>query len=189
LPWRGDDKVLDVGCGRGLLLIGVARRLTTGKAVGVDRWVAGALTGDRPEAVLDNSRLEGVLDRVEVKEGDGRQLPFGDDSIDVAVSNFVLHEVNNRAERDQMLREIVRVLKPGGRLALVDFIFTGECVRVLQGIGVADAKRVRVGSFFAFWLGAVLNFGLVQTYRVTGRKPPMTAPRNAQERKSEILDQ
>jgi ubiquinone/menaquinone biosynthesis C-methylase UbiE len=188
LPWRGDEKVLDVGCGRGLLLIGAARRLTTGKAIGVDRWVAGALTGNRPEAVLDNARLEGVLDRVEVNEGDVRQLPFGDNSFDVAVSNFVLHEVNNRAEREQMLREIVRVLKPGGRLALVDFIFTGECVRVLQGIGIADVKRVRVGSFFAFWLGAVLNFGLVQTYRVTARKPPMTAPRNAQERKSEILD-
>jgi len=188
MPWRGDEKVLDVGCGRGLLLIGAARRLTTGKAIGVDRWVAGALTGNRPEAVLDNARLEGVLDRVEVKEGDVRQLPFGDDTFDVAVSNFVLHEVNNRAEREQMLREIVRVLKPGGRLALVDFIFTGECVRVLQGTGVADAKRARVGSFFSFWLGAVLNFGLVQTYRVTGRKPPMTAPGNPLKGKSDLGD-
>src|SRR6516165_433179 len=188
IPWRGDERVLDVGCGRGLLLIGAARRLTTGKAIGLDRWLAGALTGNRPEAALDNARLEGVLDRVEVKEGDVRQLPFADDSFDVVVSNFVVHEVNNRAEREQMLREMARVLKPRGRLALVDFIFTGECVRVLQGIGVADAKRARVGSFFSFWLGAVLNFGLVQTYRVTGRKPPMTAPRNAQEGKSEAVD-
>jgi hypothetical protein len=79
---------------------------------------------------------------------------------------------------------MARVLKPGGRLALVDFIFTGECVRVLQGIGIADATRARVGSLFSFWLGAVLNFGLVQTYGVTGRKPPMTAPRNAQDGKA-----
>ena len=188
IPWRGDETVLDVGCGRGLVLIGAARRLTTGKAIGLDRWLAGALTGNRPEAVLDNARSEGVSDRVEVKQGDVRRLPFADDSFDIVVSNFVLHEVNNRAEREQMLREMARVLKPGGRLALVDFIFTGECVRVLQGIGVADAKRARVGSFFSFWLGAVLNFGLVQTYRVTGRKPPMTAPRNAQEGKSEAVD-
>ena len=188
IPWRGDEMVLDIGCGRGLLLIGAARRLGTGKAIGVDRWVVGALTGNRPEAALDNARLEGVLDRVEVKEGDVRKLPFADDSFDVAVSNFVVHEVSNRAEREQMLREMVRVLKPGGRLALVDFIFTGECVRVLQAIGVGDAKRARIGSFLSFWLGAVLNFGLVQTYRVTGRKPPMPGPRNAQEGKSQTAD-
>jgi ubiquinone/menaquinone biosynthesis C-methylase UbiE len=180
IPWRGDEMVLDVGCGRGLLLVGAARRLTTGKAIGVDRWVAGALTGNRPEAALDNARWEGVLDRVEVKEGDVRQLPFADDSFDVAVSNFVVHEVNNRAEREQMLREIVRVLRPGGRLALVDFIFTGECVRVLHEIGIVDARRARIGSFFSFWFSAVLNFGLVQTYQVTGSKPSMTAARNAQ---------
>src|SRR6516162_3735309 len=152
ITWRGDERVLDVGCGRGLLLIGAARRLSTGKAIGLDRWLPGALTGNRPEAALDNARLEGVLDRVEVQVGDVRRLPFADVSFDVAVSNFVVHEVNNRAERAQMLREIVRVLKPGGRLALVDFIFTGECVRVLHDIGIADAERSRVGSFFSFWL-------------------------------------
>jgi SAM-dependent methyltransferase len=143
-------------------------------------WVAGALTGNRPEAALDNARLEGVLDRVEVKEGDVRQLPFAHASFDVVLSNFVVHEVKNRAEREQMLREMVRVLKPGGRLALVDFIFTGECVRVFQEIGIADAKRARVGSVFSFWLGAALNFGLVQTYQVTGSKPSMTGAGDAQ---------
>jgi ubiquinone/menaquinone biosynthesis C-methylase UbiE len=163
--------VLDAGCGRGLLLVGAARRLTTGKAIGLDRWVPGALTGNRPGAALDNARWEGVIDRVEVTAGDVRRLPFADASMDVAVSNFVVHEVNNRSEREQMLREIVRVLKPGGRLALVDFIFTGECVRVLEEIGISDARRARAGSFFSFWLTALLNFGLVQTYRVTGSKP------------------
>src|SRR5262249_37653324 len=97
----------------------------------------------------------------------------------VAVSNFVLHEVDNRAEREQMLREMVRVLKPGGRLALVDFIFMGECLRVLRELGIADAKRARAGSFFSFWLGAVLNFGIVRTYHEAGSKPPAAAARNA----------
>ena len=93
IPWRGDETVLDVGCGRGLVLIGAARRLTSGKAIGLDRWLAGALTGNRPEAVLDNARYEGVLDRVEVKQGDVRQQPFADDSFDIVVSNFVLGAV------------------------------------------------------------------------------------------------
>ena len=69
-----------------------------------------------------------------------------------------------------MLREIVRVLKPGGRLGLVDFIFTGHCIQVLLKAGISNANRSRVGSFVSFWFGAVVNFGLVQTYAVTGSK-------------------
>src|SRR5262249_46313190 len=150
IPWRGDELVLDVGCGRGLLLIGAAHRLTTGKAVGVDRWVPGALTGNRPQAALNNARTEGVLNRVEIEIGDIRRLPFEEASFDVVVSNFVVHEVDTRAEREQMLREMVRELKPGGRLVLVDFIFTGECVLVLRGMGIGDAVRTRAGSFISF---------------------------------------
>jgi arsenite methyltransferase len=180
IPWRGDELVLDVGCGRGLFLVGAARRLTTGKAIGLDRWLPGALTGNRPEAALDNARSEGVLDHVEVKEGDVRQLPFADASFDVAVSNFVVHELNIQAEREQMLREIVRVLKPGGRLALVDFIFTSQCVQVLREIGIGDVMRSRVGSLVSFWFSAIVNLGLVQTYQVTGSKPPTTVASKAQ---------
>jgi SAM-dependent methyltransferase len=173
---HGWEVVLDVGCGRGLLLVGAARRLSTGKAVGLDRWIRGALTNNRPGSAIDNARLEGASERAQVTRGDIRQLPFADASFDVALSNFVVHEVNTAADRERILREIVRVLKPGGRLALVDFIFTAECVRVLQAVGVVDAKRVRAGSSFAFWLGALLNFGLVQTYVVTGTKPSAAAP-------------
>jgi len=175
VPWRGDEMVLDVGCGRGLLLIGAAHRLTTGKAIGLDLWVHVALTGNRPEAVLDNAQLEGVLNRVEVKEGDARKLPFPDGSFDVILSNFVVHEVNTQAEREQMLCEMVRVLKPGGRLAMVDFVFTGQCVEALRQIGIIDAMRTRVGSSFSFWFSAIFNFGLVQIYQVTGSKPSMKA--------------
>jgi ubiquinone/menaquinone biosynthesis C-methylase UbiE len=171
IAWKGDEEVLDAGCGRGLLLVGAASRLTTGKAIGLDLWVPGALTGNRSEAVLDNARLAGVSDRVEVKSGDVRRMPFADASFDLVVSNFVVHELKTRAEREQMLREIVRVLKPGGRLALVDFIFTGQCVQFLREAGISDARRQRVGSFFSFWFSAVLNAGLVQTYAVTGGKP------------------
>lgn len=169
--WRGDEQVLDVGCGRGLLMVGAARRLTTGKAIGLDRWVPAALTGNRSQAVLDNARLEGVLGRVGVTEGDIRQLPFEDCYFDIVVSNFVVHEVKTAAEREQMLREIVRVLKPGGRFALVDFIFMGQSVRVLHEIGIREVERTRVGSFFSFWFSAILNLGLVRTYLVTGSKP------------------
>lgn len=56
LALRGDETVLDVGCGRGLLLIGAAKRLTTGTAVGVDIWQTEDLSGNRPEATLESHR-------------------------------------------------------------------------------------------------------------------------------------
>jgi arsenite methyltransferase len=158
ISWRGDETVLDVGCGKGLLLVGAARRLKTGKAIGVDVWLPHAVTGNRLEAVLLNAELEGVADRVEVQTGDVRELPFGTDAFDVVLSNFALHEMNTAADRERMLHEMVRVLRPGGRLALIDFIFTKECVQVLDRAGLVDATRSRVGGL-GFWVGAVLMLG------------------------------
>jgi ubiquinone/menaquinone biosynthesis C-methylase UbiE len=169
IPWRGDETVLDVGCGKGLLLAGAARRLTTGKAIGVDIWLPHALTGNEPGAVLRNAAVEGVGDRAEVKEGDARELPFPADSFDVVVSNFVVHEMTTQADRGRMLEEMARVLKPGGRLALVDFIFTKECVEALRQAGLSDARRVRIGGL-GFWIGAILMLGTFQLYAVTATK-------------------
>ena len=169
IPWRGDETVLDVGCGRGLLLAGAARRLQTGKAIGVDVWIPHALTGNRAESVLRNAALEGVGDRVQVKEGDARELPFPADSFDVVVSNFVVHEMNTQPDRERMLREMVRVLKPGGRVALIDFVFTKECVEVLHQAGLVDARRIRIGGLSS-WVGAILMLGIFQLYAVTATK-------------------
>lgn len=169
IDWRGDESVLDVGCGRGLLLVGAARRLTTGKAVGLDVWLPHAISGNGSESALGNASVEGVADRVEVQKGDVRELPFEDALFDVAVSNFVLHEVQSRQDREKMLREIIRVLKPGGRLALVDFIFTKECVAILKDAGATDATRVRGGGVH-FWISALLTFGFFQLYTVTATR-------------------
>jgi len=168
IRWEGNETVLDVGCGRGLLTVGAAHRLSTGKVVGVDVWQPGAITGNRADAVLENARLEGVADRVEVRQGDARDLPFEGETFDVVVSNYVVHELKTRNERTQMMHEIARVLKPGGRVALVDFIFTGECAAELQSSGV-KTERLRDG-FLSFWIAAVLNFGTVKTYHVVGQK-------------------
>ena len=63
LDWKGNERVLDVGCGRGLFLIGAAKRLTSGRAVGIDKWQAEDLSGNTPSAPLDNAAIEGVADR------------------------------------------------------------------------------------------------------------------------------
>ena len=173
LPWRGDEAVLDVGCGRGLLLIGAAKRLTTGKAVGVDIWQAEDLSGNRPEATQENARLELVSDRVEVKDGDARRLPFADGTFDVVVTKEVLHNIYNAAERDTAVREIARVLKPGGRLLIGDVRHTGRYAQVLRQGGLEDVRRspASVPSL----LIAAITLGFAYPATVRARKPAAAA--------------
>ena len=168
IPWRGNERVLDVGCGRGVLTIAAARRVDHGSVTGVDVWLPGALSGNRPSSVLNNASIEGVGGRVTVSAGDARALPFADGSFDVCVSNFVVHELRTRPERQQMIRELSRVVKPGGHVALVDFIFTDDCVDDLRAFGL-EAARER-DSFLSFWISAITNFGAVRTYHVIGTK-------------------
>jgi arsenite methyltransferase len=145
LSWSGDETVLDVGCGSGLLLIAAAKRLKDGMAVGVDIWRGADLSNNRPEATLRNARIEGVAERVRVEEGDARQLPFGDATFDVVVSLNVLHNIAKRDEREKALIEIVRVLKPGGRVLISDFRNVGEYARILREKGIGDARSKLIG--------------------------------------------
>ena len=167
LAWSGHETVLDVGCGRGLLLIEAARRLKTGKAVGVDIWQGQDLSGNRPEATLRNAQIEGVADRVEVKDGDARNLPFSDGTFDVVVYSAALHNIYDAAERQKAVREIVRVLKPGGSVLIRDIQHTAEYAQVLSASGIEAVSRE--GSPLAPFL-ACLTMGSLQPYVVTGKK-------------------
>jgi arsenite methyltransferase len=170
IPWRGDETVLDVGCGRGLLLNAAARRLKTGKAVGLDLWQKEDLSGNCAVATLENARREGVGDRVQVKDGDARQLPFPDSSFDVVISGLALHNIYKREERDKALREVARVLKPGGHVAITDIQHTAEYEQILRENGVTEVKRVASEPLLTL-LAIVGTWGAVRPYRVIGRKP------------------
>src|SRR6478735_4845045 len=87
INWHGNERVLDVGCGLGLFLIGAAKRLSTGRAVGIDKWQQEDLSGNSAAGTLGNAMLEGVADKVEVHTGDARKLPFDDASYNVVLSS------------------------------------------------------------------------------------------------------
>jgi len=78
LNLKGNETVLDVGCGRGLLLNEAAKHLPSGKAIGVDLWQTEDQSGNDPDTTLANARAEGVAERVEIKTGDMRELPLPD---------------------------------------------------------------------------------------------------------------
>lgn len=152
LSWTGTERVLDVGCGRGLLLVAAARRLTSGSAVGIDIWRTEDLTGNRPEATLANAVIEGVAERVTVETGDMRQMPFPDATFDRVVSSYAIHNIEEVAGRKRAIEEISRVLKPGGSAMIDDIRHYEEYRQVFASCGVELVGRVdnRLASLFWF---------------------------------------
>jgi arsenite methyltransferase len=136
LVLSGNERVLDAGCGLGLALLGCAKKLTTGTAVGINLWAAKDLSNNNPEATRANAAEEGVADRVQVKTGDITRLPFSNASFDAVISMTVIHNIPSRDARDQALRELVRVLKPGGRIAIFDLLHSSRYAEVLQKAGM-----------------------------------------------------
>ncbi len=175
--WRGDETVLDVGCGLGVMLIGAAKRLTgnagttgtTGTATGIDIWQTKDLSGNNPEATLENARREGVVDRVTIKTADMRQIPFPDNHFDVIVSNAAIHNLYKPEERAAAIREIARVLKPGGACILADVRHEAQYTTILRESGVTEIHRR--DTSIASPLFAIVSLGRARPFVVVGRKP------------------
>lgn len=145
ISWRGDETVLDIGTGRGLLLIGAAKQLTNGKATGIDIWNTEDLTANTRENTIANAVAEGVADKIAVESMDARQMTFPDESFDVILSNVCIHNIPDREGRKQACLEIARVLKKGGTALLSDFKNIAEYRSFFQDAGLTVFSRR--GSF------------------------------------------
>ncbi|MEP6992264.1 MAG: class I SAM-dependent methyltransferase [bacterium] len=135
LALGGGETVLDIGCGHGLLLIGAAKRLPRGKAIGIDLWSQTDQYANSAAATLANADVEGVRDRVTVQDGDMRVLPLDDASVDAAVSSLAIHNVSSRRDRAKAIGEINRVVRPGGQAAIIDIAHVSDYAAVLLHAG------------------------------------------------------
>lgn len=164
LELRGDEQILDIGCGRGAVLMLAAQRLTTGRAIGVDLWRQGDQSGNAIEATKRNAKAEGVADRVEVRTADMTALPFQNATFDVIVSSIAIHNAG-RLGRDKTIEEAVRVLRPGGRLMIADLLATRQYLARLKELGMTNLERINLG-WRMWWTGPWLS-----TYLVIASKP------------------
>ena len=117
LDYDGQEKILEVGCGSGALIIRAALTWPKAQVIGVDYW--GAVYNYSKALCEKNAVSEGVASRCVFQHGDAKQLDFPDESFDVVISNYVYHNVMG-ADMQKLLLESLRVLKKGGVFALND---------------------------------------------------------------------
>jgi SAM-dependent methyltransferase len=130
---KAGETVLDLGSGGGIDVLLSAKRVgPTGKAYGLD------MTDDMLALARENQRQAGV-ENVEFLKGEIENIPLPDSSVDVIISNCV---INLSADKDRVLREAFRVLKPGGRFSVSDVVARGE---------VPDAVR----QSMMLWVGCI----------------------------------
>ena len=127
------ETVLDLGSGGGIDVLLSARRVgPTGKAYGLDMT-------DEMLALANENKRKAAAENVEFLKGEIENIPLPDNSVDVIISNCV---INLSADKDRVLREAFRVLKPGGRLAVSDVVTRGA---------IPDQIRQRV----LLWVGCI----------------------------------
>jgi arsenite methyltransferase len=162
---RGDERIIDLGCGRGAVLLMAAQLLPRGSATGVDIWRTFDQSGNNPEVTRRNAEREGVLDRIELLTADIRSIPLPDDSFDVIVSSLAIHNLSNPAARDEVIDEAVRLMRPGGTLFIADIRATSAYADRLRRRGMADVVMRYLGWRFCY------GGPFFATKLVTARKP------------------
>jgi ubiquinone/menaquinone biosynthesis C-methylase UbiE len=169
LPLREDEHVLDMGCGRGVILSMLAKMLPRGRAVGLDLWRSEDQSGNSPDATWRNLDAECVRNRCELVTADMKAVPFADSTFDLVVSSLAIHNIEGDQGRGQAVGEAVRVLKPGGRLLIADLMWTEAYAKRLRELGMENVAEQHLD--WRFWYGALgLATGLATATKQTNLK-------------------
>ncbi|HTZ41670.1 MAG TPA: class I SAM-dependent methyltransferase [Candidatus Omnitrophota bacterium] len=121
LNLKGNEKILDIGCGNGLYTIGLANKITTGKVYGIDIWDKKDLSNNSLKAIQENIKSSHLENKIILKSEDMRNMTLKNEFFDVIVASFSIHNIKNNQERKKAFDEINRVVKKSGKVAIIDF--------------------------------------------------------------------
>jgi arsenite methyltransferase len=122
LELKGDEQLLDLGCGRGAFLIKAAKKLPKGKIIGIDLWNSKDQLGNCLEKTQQNISSEKLEKNTKIITADICSLPFPNSSFDIIISSLAIHNISDPIKQNQAIEEIIRVLKPSGHFAIFDIL-------------------------------------------------------------------
>jgi SAM-dependent methyltransferase len=151
IEWDGTGRAIDIGCGNGALGIKVAKTYQNARVKGIDYW--GADWDFAKETCLKNAEVEGVIDRMEFQKASASSLPFKDGYFDLAVSNFVFHEVNDAKDKRDVIKEALRVVKKGGKFVFQDLFLVkhiygdpNDLIKTIKSWGVENVEFINTSN-------------------------------------------
>jgi SAM-dependent methyltransferase len=175
LDWDAEGQALDVGCGSAALTIKLAKKYPRARVMGIDYW------GKKWEYSKDmcerNAQIEGVGQRVAFQKASASALPFVDEHFDAVVSNLVFHEVSDAADKRDVIREALRVLKKGGKFTFQDLFLMkrvygdiDDLTATVRSWGIRKVEFVRTRNLVFIPLALRLPFMLGTMSIITGEK-------------------
>lgn len=127
-----NSKVLDLGTGHGAVLLEVAKKLKQpGEVIGIDIWQSADQSNNSQTATQQNIELAQLNEVAKVQTANMTKLPFSNNEFDDVFASFAIHNVKPKGQRELAISEALRVLKPGGRLVIIDMEHIGEFKRAL----------------------------------------------------------
>lgn len=169
---NGNEQVLDVATGRGAVATLVASRVPKGKVLAVDTWAKRSrlvgTKGDSEDTIArKNAVADKVADRIEFKTADMRSMPLPGNSFDLVTCSLGVSALSPADQRQDAVDEMVRVVKPGGRLAIADINNTKDYAKRLADLGMEQVETRSMG--WEAWYGGPWR----PTILVTARKPKL----------------
>jgi SAM-dependent methyltransferase len=175
LVWSGEGTALDIGCGNGAMVIGLAQRYPRARVTGIDYW--GGKWDYSRQACIRNARVAGVADRTVFQKASAAKLPFSDGSFDVAVSNLAFHEVGDARDKKAVIQEALRVVKKDGLFAFQDLFRmesiygqTDDLLALIRGWGIQEVHFLDTSRLEFIPRGMKLSFNIGKIGLIYGKK-------------------